>query len=600
MAALPTGFVRSGLVPALWLFAIPALGLGFSWFATAKLDGEIVGQIVQSVDAPDRAATQAFLDAAPPSLICTSGAPELKPQADVLAPVCGDYRQLHWIGRGSLIAMALGVLTALVTGALSWLAWRRPDYQILAFRLGSGWMRGVSAVQAVLQGVIVVALSYWVPVILAHVYEVRVIAIAGVMAVVAVVALIRAIFKKPDLTLRLHARPVPERAAPAFWARVRQLANAIGTAPPDQILAGIDDNFFVTNGVVEADGQRYTGRTMFVSLSLLRVLSRREADAVVAHELAHFSGGDTAQTQILVPMLARYEVYLAALRSGVVTIPVFYSMLPFYTLFQLSRARSSREREVRADRIAAEQTSARDAGAALIKVGAWASFRHRVEASLFGENTQLDDVAIAHRVQSGFAEYAGSTGLNDDLVASVTPHPFDSHPVLDQRLDALGNPLSRAQFRDVALSETSSGWLAENEAAVAIEHALWTEYEARFTRAHELSRAHRALPSTDEERALVLKHFPPCTFATRGTAVVRLTYIGIEDNDVGSVPFDIITNLSVKKGNFTNNLVITTREGDRTLVRKLKLNKLAKGEEQRLLGALGAYWGRHTYSRKVS
>jgi hypothetical protein len=100
MAALPTGFVRSGLVPALWLFAIPALGLGFSWFAIAKLDGEIVGQIVQSVDAPDRAATQAFLDAAPPSLICTSGAPELKPQADVLAPVCGDYRQLHWIGRG--------------------------------------------------------------------------------------------------------------------------------------------------------------------------------------------------------------------------------------------------------------------------------------------------------------------------------------------------------------------------------------------------------------------------------------------------------------------------------------------------------------------
>ena len=58
-------------------------------------------------------------------------------------------------------------------------------------------------------------------------------------------------------------------------------------------------------GSIELDEVRYTGRTLYVSLSLLRVLEQDEADAVLAHELAHFHGGHTAVSASLVPMQAR-------------------------------------------------------------------------------------------------------------------------------------------------------------------------------------------------------------------------------------------------------------------------------------------------------
>jgi hypothetical protein len=46
-------------------------------------------------------------------------------------------------------------------------------------------------------------------------------------------------------------------------------------------------------------------------------------------------------------------------------------------------------------------------------------------------------------------------------------------------------------------------WADEVLTGAAIELRLWTAYEARFKRNHELSLAYRYLPATDEERALV-------------------------------------------------------------------------------------------------
>ena len=62
------------------------------------------------------------------------------------------------------------------------------------------------------------------------------------------------------------------------------------------MIAGIDDQFFVTEHPVTIQHADWKGRTLFVSLSLLRTMPEDETRAALAHELAHFSGNDTYYT----------------------------------------------------------------------------------------------------------------------------------------------------------------------------------------------------------------------------------------------------------------------------------------------------------------
>jgi Zn-dependent protease with chaperone function len=80
---------------------------------------------------------------------------------------------------------------------------------------------------------------------------------------------------------------------------IDRLSHEIGTAAPDHVIVGIDDTFFVTEHPVAIQGARCKGRTLFVSLSLLRTMPEDERTAVLAHELAHFSGYDTTPRPIL-------------------------------------------------------------------------------------------------------------------------------------------------------------------------------------------------------------------------------------------------------------------------------------------------------------
>ena len=131
-------------------------------------------------------------------------------------------------------------------------------------------------------------------------------------------------------------------ASPALWARVDGLCRRLGTAPATHIVGGVDDNFFVTEHPVHLGPHVLTGRTLFVSLSLLKRLDRGEADAVLAHEMAHFSGGDTEYSKRTSPLLARFRTYLGALHEGGLSWPVFNFMLLYWSLVQLALSASSR------------------------------------------------------------------------------------------------------------------------------------------------------------------------------------------------------------------------------------------------------------------
>ncbi|MET0403784.1 MAG: M48 family metalloprotease, partial [Cystobacter sp.] len=511
------GFLRVYALPALWLFALPLIGLWFSGHATSRFDADVLASIEKQVsqnkqlDARQRQETLEFFRSVPASVACAAEGETLAEFREMLGEGCSEADQFRWMHALSLGSIALGLASALLALLCAGAAFVSRPFQYGGFLVGWNVLRVTGALQALAQGGLAVWLSYWMTAVWTQRYYPKLIVMMGALAAFALYQLVTAIFRRPAMGFEVEGEVLEEAHAPELWAHVRQVCAKLGTPPPDHLLAGIDTNFFVTESDVRVGERTLSGRTLYVSLSLLRLLARSEADAVLAHEMGHLLGGDTGHGKRLAPLLARFSQYLEALHEGLLTRPIFHFMLAYRGLFELSLGRSRRASEFAADRLAASLTSGRDIAHSLVKVGAYANFRDRVESELFAGGEQKT-VAIAQRVALGFTDYASSASVHGDLHGSVTPHPFDSHPPLAARLENVGERLAPADVARILLEPTTDSWVGAIQVADEVETRLWSVYESRFAQAHDLALAYRYVPATDAERQHVEKHFPPLAF----------------------------------------------------------------------------------------
>jgi heat shock protein HtpX len=78
---------------------------------------------------------------------------------------------------------------------------------------------------------------------------------------------------------------------PRLFAEIESVARSVGQAPPSEVYLVPDVNAWVgQRGGIMGFGSR---RVMGLGLPLMRVLSRSEFRAVLAHEFGHYHGGDT-------------------------------------------------------------------------------------------------------------------------------------------------------------------------------------------------------------------------------------------------------------------------------------------------------------------
>ena len=385
--------------------------------------------------------------------------------------------------------------------------------------------------------------------------------------------------------------------------RIRQLAGRVKTAPPDQIVAGIDTNFFVTEAPIEVGGRTLNGRTLFVSIPLLRVLDQSEADAVLAHELAHLGGGDTRSSAALGPKLRQFDQYTWKMRSGGLTIVAHYLLRLYRMIFEFALARDSREREYKADRVSASLTAPSAIVQSLIKISAYASYRNDVEAKLFAQNRQHDGaLGIASFVADGLPPYASSEAFIETMKTADVPHPYDSHPPLLERMRNVDHHVPESVYGTIVATAPEATWADEIETAPAIEQRLWSEYEQRFVQNHDLALAYRYEPATEEERVVVLRHFPPVEFALKNGERIVVDYTGLHPTaDGGStIAWDEVKGLTYKDGSFGDTLIVTHHDkgmlGARTT--KVKVAGLGK-QKDNFRGAVGHYWQRHQIMRAL-
>jgi len=504
------GFVKTYVLPGVLVFLIPIASLLFFLHAQGKFDAEARDDILKQIGADarlspeEKAASGAFFAKHPMSELLASE--DFASRMD--STMRFYYATFRWMIRLSAISIAGGVAVFLIAAAC--VAVSRRSQRAQYWSLSTGWqlLRIYGAAQTVVQGAMVVALSFWVTALWTHRYSVKLIACAGILAAAAVFAVIRAIFTRPERGMTLAGKVIDRSSSPRLWEELDAVCAKVGSERPDQVVVGVDDNFFVTESPATVDGKACRGRTLYVSLSLLKQMRGGEADAVLAHEMAHFSGKDTLYSRKIAPLLARNMAYLQALYENVIAQPIFYFMNCFHALFALSMGEQSRSREFRADRIAADVTSPRDLAGALVRITAYSDFRSKIQHDLFRSERALQTANISAQLDQGFHDHALAFAARPDLGGLETAHPFDSHPPMSQRLEAVGASFLPEAARELVDAPGDGRWYDAIDGAEQIEREQWAQFEEAFRAYHEGTLAYRLLPETDEERAIVVKSFP--------------------------------------------------------------------------------------------
>jgi Zn-dependent protease with chaperone function len=515
-----SNFANTFILPVLLAFLIPAIGLAFFLHAEERYNSEARKALVDGVlkDAAmipaERNQAIAFFNEHPFSELVQNE----EVAKDLEFWTRFDYFAFRWLIRLSAVSIVASVGVFVFMAVCVVFSLQSQNAQYLSLSVGWQVLRIYGAVQAVIQGVVILALSYYVTALWMHSYYPKLILCAAIFAALGVGVVLKAIFKRVDIDHAVEGVVIDRTANPALWADLNAICTKVGAKPPDQVIVGIDDSFFVTEMPITASGTKCSGRTLFVSLSLLRQLHGREASAILAHEMAHFSGSDTLYSKKISPLLARYGAYLGALYQGGVTRPIFYFMHCFWALFQLSLGKLSRQREFRADKIAAETTSPRDFAGGLLRVVAFSKFRGQIQKSLFENERALEAANISEQIGAGFNDYARSFAATEKIGGLESPHPFDSHPPTVDRLAAIGASTSNEYAESLLGAAGDAQWYHLIENAAEIEQKQWSEFEAYFRKMHEESLPYRFLPSTDEERAIVVKFFPEITFPSKDGA----------------------------------------------------------------------------------
>lgn len=311
-----------------------------------------------------------------------------------------------WAVSGT-VSGALALLAGLLAGLLIVLIWLvgyscRHDRQRLAELFGgSVWLLLVLVTAFVfLQGCIIILVA--IRVFQAGITNARVIVELGLGALVAFVSA-DAIGKSVGtiaqklITGALGIVVTPD-GQPALWNFVHTIAAKLGAVPPKQIIVGLDPTFYATAADIELVGpikpgdatatvpawakaanNRISGETMYLSLPLMRVLSKPELATVIGHELGHFKGLDTVYTLEFVPVYRGviHALNVTSALSGeslygrVITSPASTILRFYLSEFVKAERQISRDRELEADKAGVSASSPEALVGALVKVAAY-------------------------------------------------------------------------------------------------------------------------------------------------------------------------------------------------------------------------------------
>ena len=515
-------FFKSYIFPLLIIFLIPLSCYYFYGVAVGMDDKNFVEAVTESIKNDKEIAESqkgpliAVVEENVPSLFCFSDELEHFSQLrEQYNEFCGYLETYILLRQASFWSLVFSLIIILLVGILFAISYISQRIQYYCFVIAWNIAKIFSISQVIIQGALLVSFCYYSTVILADRFYPKIILIIGAAAAFAAFKMIIALVRKVDHPVPLKGHILRQDEAPLLYSEIEELCKKLNTNPPDNIVLGVEDNFFVTEHPLLVGEKVLSGRTLFASVLHLERLSRTESSSFLAHEMAHFSGQDTWYSKRTSPMLTRCGMYLDILNQSLVTLPVFNFLIFFRSLFELSFSKISREREKRADALAVKLLSGEDLANALAKFVLYSRFRGKVENDIFSKEEKVKKVNLLEQITSGFSSYLKETESDEELLNDTVAHPFDTHPPIAQRIKQVGVSLDLDEVKRDAINIPKDSWFAEIHNAKEIRDRLIKEYESDFMKEHEMDLAYRYLPDNDEERAIVEKHFPAVTISSK-------------------------------------------------------------------------------------
>ncbi len=314
----------------------------------------------------------------------------------------------------------------------------------------------------------------------------------GLAALAGAFFTLKPLFGRWRVQATVVGRSLKRSEYPRLWQFVDGLVETTGSDRPQNVVVGLTPEFFVTEAEVQCLDGALSGRTMYLSAPLCRILTPKELSAVIAHELGHFKGADTAftlrfypiyrgaadslqgvaQTAVRIAKSTQYIPFVAFRIIGWVgslsLYPSLFMIRFFLECFAGAERSVSREREIAADAVAAETAGAENIATALVKIvaftGIWDQVTSAMRDGLMAGYLSIDGAqydarqffANVSEVYALTVSQCSEPNALDGLDAKTIPHPTDSHPPLSIRLAALGRNLLDIRLDGLNLSPRPS------------------------------------------------------------------------------------------------------------------------------------------------
>jgi Zn-dependent protease with chaperone function len=420
------------------LLGIPLLALltsvGIQW----KLNSELRESLLKQY--PERASQ---IQGITVSQLC-----ELPDTRNEEADACSFNDHMNLMKTGAIIGAGLSIALIVLIKLAGLLARRQRILLVRLFGPGIHLTLLILSALMILYAALGIAVIYYGESTLIGRIHIGIMLGLGLGALFGVYALLHAQF---HLLKSVTARELGQKLEPAqhekIWKFVHDLAASMKAEVPDAIIAGLAPNFYVTEASVICLDGKMTGRTMYVSLPLCRILSVDELKAVLAHELAHYKGLDTQYSQKFYPIYRGSSQAMANIASGfsekggagqLVLLPAFTTIGYFLDCFSKAEREISRERELAADSEAAKVTSPSSFGSALVKICGfspiWPAIKVAIKDAL-GKGKSFTNVSALF---AGAVVDLNPAEVRNELSEEGPPHPTDTHPRLSDRLSNLG------------------------------------------------------------------------------------------------------------------------------------------------------------------
>jgi Zn-dependent protease with chaperone function len=401
-----------------------------------------------------------------------------------LGNICFTYSNMKLINYAAIGSGSLGLLLLLLIFFAGKFAQSNRRLLLLLFRPGLNLTIFFLLILICSYALLAIATIYYGESALIHRIHVGIIVGIAIGALAGIGVMARSslnIVKRAET--RVIGNMIARETAPDIWSLIDMVSEKIQSLKPDHLVVGLEPNFFVTEADVICLDGKLTGRTLYCSLPLSRILTKNELLSIIAHELGHFKGLDTKFSEKFYPIYRGTISAISGLHESSDSFSKSLALMPamailsyFFECFSLAESKISRHREKIADQEGAKIATKLIFGSALAKVHAFSAFWIELNSEIekIIEKNKVF-VNISKTYAKAIPEFANTEILQEALSKYIS-HPTDSHPSFKERLSNLGVDISEIYQQALNVASTDSAILLFNDHE-KIEESISLSYQ---------------------------------------------------------------------------------------------------------------------------